>query len=271
MENQLGLTRQKNSLTPKQNRVLLANKTKKIETESDGEIKKTLLWIFAYIGLKEMPDNTQALILVNYIKNNLYKFTLSEMRFAFELAIQNILDIGLEKIEHYQGFSPMYLERIMQSYKRYSFDELRKNEANQLPEKTEPTLEEQDVIMRKGIKDFFEKYKQSKNTELDNCFIDTKFRWLWKKKYIVISKEQADKTKEQAKIEWKKYLTECRDKAVEDGSESKHYNEILNDFEKRCVGKSGVLVIRSFSQKLALFEWFDKLIKENIDISDILK
>ena len=77
--------------------------------------------LFRSIGLRQQhyPNQMALSFIVNYLRTNFSHKTIDELYLAFELAIQNKLDV--EDVNVYDNFSIVFLEKIMQSYKKWLF------------------------------------------------------------------------------------------------------------------------------------------------------
>jgi len=86
---------------------------------SDQEISLGLSKIYLLVGLRphHFPTMEEDLFLFTFIRNHFGRKTLSEMEYAFELAVTNQLDI--DDIKVYDQFTPEYFARIMNAYKRW--------------------------------------------------------------------------------------------------------------------------------------------------------
>lgn len=106
---------------------------KRISDASDIEIAQKLSIIYYLIGLRpnHFPTPEEDAFLYGYIRKKYSHKTLEELVLAFELAIDNKLD--LEDVKVYDQFTPEYLTRIMNAYKSW-LNQLHKNKK---PEKME--------------------------------------------------------------------------------------------------------------------------------------
>jgi hypothetical protein len=100
----------------------------KIVDLSDEKIKETLMKVFLLIGLRQQhyPNQMALTFIINYLRSNFGHKTIEELYLAFELAIQNKLDI--EDVNVYDNFSIVFLEKIMQSYKKWLFKQSLENQ-----------------------------------------------------------------------------------------------------------------------------------------------
>jgi len=87
----------------------------RVSDEKNEDIGKCLTDIFQMLGITpdRFPDGVN---LIGYVRGNLQRYSLEDIRVAFTMYIQNRLD---REIPFYGEFSMMFLEAVMQSYARY--------------------------------------------------------------------------------------------------------------------------------------------------------
>lgn len=100
----------------------------KIADANDQKIKETLIKIFLLVGLRQQhyPNEMAITFIINYLRNTLGHKTIDELYLAFELAVQNKLDV--DDVNVYDQFSIVYLEKVMQSYKKWLFKQSEENQ-----------------------------------------------------------------------------------------------------------------------------------------------
>jgi hypothetical protein len=135
------------------------------------------------------PTNPEFQFLVDFIIKNYGIFKLKELGAAFELYVLGRLDVE----RNYGSFSPKFFGDVMNEYKKI---------AVQVRQKVEPKLETtvpQSVIdEEQAIKDEIEWWdKSKKDWQMINHTI---FDYLWKRKLIKLTKEEADSIKERVRI-----------------------------------------------------------------------
>ena len=72
-----------------------------------------------FLGIKEVPDEEQIVMLIIFVREHFNNFTIPMVKDAFNLAIARKLP-NVEP-EHYQNFSPVYVGGILKAY--YDFTE----------------------------------------------------------------------------------------------------------------------------------------------------
>jgi hypothetical protein len=83
--------------------------------EAEEEVKKSLRYVFALIGIKaqNIPGESEKAVLIEFIISELGRFSPSEIVVAFRLAVKGELDIP---VNHFQSFSSFYLCQILKAY-----------------------------------------------------------------------------------------------------------------------------------------------------------
>tara|TARA_R110000772_G_scaffold103249_2_gene204184 strand:+ start:543 stop:1379 length:837 start_codon:yes stop_codon:yes gene_type:complete len=69
-----------------------------------------------YIGIKEELSQEELFMNLNFIRENFSELNLVDINQAIDLSIKGDLDVD---VEHYQSFTPLYISRILKSYKDY--------------------------------------------------------------------------------------------------------------------------------------------------------
>ncbi len=172
-------------------------KEKRIRDYDDfEEVKKNLKYIFVLIGLKpaNFPTDLEKVVLFNSIKENLGQYSPNELKLAFELAVNNKLNI--EDIGHYQNFSYMYLSKIMNAYNGYRFKLIKESldQKNRIDSKKKLNEDEKRDISREFFENVIIKmllnYWSEGFIEFKFHSIDFIFKYLEKVGYISISKDE---------------------------------------------------------------------------------
>ena len=176
------------TLNPAENKIYEALQTMHIGKCSNIEVAKHLKTCIQLSGAVP-PTNPEFQFLVDFIIKNYGIFKLKELGAAFELYVLGRLDVE----RNYGSFSPKFFGDVMNEYKKI---------AVQVRQKVEPKLETtvpQVVIdEEQAIKEEIEWWgKSKKDWQLINHTI---FDYLWKRKLIKLTKEEADSIKEKVRI-----------------------------------------------------------------------
>lgn len=91
---------------------------------SEEDIKPKLTLIFSMIGLRPQhyPVGEEKKNLHDYLRLKFANKTLSELVLAFDLAINNELDIKPDEVKVYDQFTIAYLAQIMAAYKKWLYN-----------------------------------------------------------------------------------------------------------------------------------------------------
>lgn len=112
-------------VTGEENSLAIAIREPKIIDCDIEDISKALKFVMLKIGLREknMPAKLEKEVLINHIIKNFGQHTCGEIKLAFDMAMDNQLDI--EDPKHYENFSCMYFSEIMNAYRKWSKDAYR--------------------------------------------------------------------------------------------------------------------------------------------------
>jgi len=130
------------------------------------------------------PTSPEFQFLVDFVLKNYGIFKLKELGAAFELYVLGRLDVD----RNYGSFSPKFFGDVMAEYKKIAVQVRQKTQINEINE-TPMQIDEEQAI--KDEQDYWNKSEQ-KNWRFLNHQV---FDYLWKRKQIKISKEQADTIK----------------------------------------------------------------------------
>lgn len=114
-------------ITDDENRLRLAIQEKRLINASEEELKECLRYVYALIGLRaqNFPAGEVKLFLHGFIRQHYGGHTPAEIRLAFEMAITGKLKT---EASCYENFSPLYFASIMNSYRVWASDQVRKLE-----------------------------------------------------------------------------------------------------------------------------------------------
>lgn len=100
---------------------------KKIRDCVEEELKQALRYIYVIVGLRanNYPTGEEKALLHMFIFRNYSGHSPAELRLAFEMAIQNKLDIKPENAVCYDNFSIAYFCRIMEAYRAWAREQIK--------------------------------------------------------------------------------------------------------------------------------------------------
>lgn len=215
-------------------------------------------------GVKEALDQATKADLYRNLKNYNSDLTIEEIYKAFELERYGEYS---KKSNHFQLFGTDYFSEVVKKYRQWKIDTL--TSLNITLKKTIIPPEMSDIQKKEqlsgGIIRIFEEYKRTKNID-DPCahlFDELLDRGLilganteGRINYYNQKKEQASKELE-AEIDYKI--------STSDSLERKSLKRVLNTIQDKS---SNSIIIRT--KKIVLKEYFEKLILENKDITNLL-
>ena len=126
--------------------------------------------------------------ITDFVIDNYGNFRLNELKIAFEMMAADRLSV-----EKHIIFNPKLIGEVMSSYKKFAVEVRKKIEP-----KIESTVPQSVIDEEQAIKEEIEWWgKSKKDWQMINHTI---FDYLWKRKLIKLTKEEADSIKEKVKI-----------------------------------------------------------------------
>lgn len=152
------------------------------------EVKEVLKSCLQLSGTQAPPMNDFEFI-VDFVMDNYGNFRLKELKTAFEMMAADRLTI-----EKHIIFNPRLVGEVMSAYKKIAVQVRQKVEP-----KVETTVSKYIIDEEQAIKDEIEWWKKSKRKDfqLINHQI---FDYLWKRKLIKLTKEEAEEIKSKVRI-----------------------------------------------------------------------
>jgi hypothetical protein len=256
--------------TPENKKIVQAYFDRKIATFFDAEDKneqfqnlhKLIIKWAVLTGVKPLPTDDEIRMLVEYIAEHFYRFSLMEIDNAFSLATAGKLDI---EADHYQSFSVIYISKIINAYKRYNGKYIidYRNEIAALERKAaEPNEEEKIKMLVENILEGFDNFKEEPKY---NHFGYIAYDFLSKLGVIDIDKETKAIILEQAR---KMAVEDIREKKLNE--KQKHLkNEFANQIEDILNDASGKQdkVIR-ICKNLGLFHYYEFILENNLSLEE---
>lgn len=106
-------------ITDDEERFAVARKEPKLKDVSEEDLKKCLRYVYMVCGIRShnIPKSPEKEFLHQYIRTHYGEHTASEVRHAFDMAIQGKLDCDARS---FQDFSVHYFAQIMVAYRRWA-------------------------------------------------------------------------------------------------------------------------------------------------------
>ena len=224
--------------------------TKLIKDCDAYTINQQLAKIYLIIGLRpqHFPTDYETQFLIDYIKTNHGGRGIGELYYAFELAVQDKLDI--ESANPYDQFSVIYFERIMIAYRGY----LNKKYIEESKIRIEPKQIEYKMTKEEKLEYINEwREREIKDIRLIPVYL---YEWLEELGELMLDKEEKLKIYEQAAT---MYVSIMR-KDAENHNSWQEYNRYLNQYQRgfREIKGEYVPTLRNLSMKIAVFNYLKK-------------
>ena len=140
--------------------IVKARSSKKIAELNSLELGVLITSVCFLVGMNDMPGDAEYPILKDYILKNYGKKSSEEFKLAFEYAIQDRFDVD---VNHYNVFSPKYIDTIQRAYQRYAHAEVKKYKttiAELEPKQKEMSQEERFALYRQWFINQFNQVKE---------------------------------------------------------------------------------------------------------------
>lgn len=123
--------------TDQDQRLAIALAEKPLRDLTEDDLKNVLRYVFALVGIrgKNLPVDEEKAFLHAYIFKFYGNHTPAEVRMAFDLAIQNRLEV---EPTCYENFSVEYFARIMNAFRKWAAVEARRLETRTPPGPSAP-------------------------------------------------------------------------------------------------------------------------------------
>lgn len=224
--------------------------TKLISDCDAYEINQQLAKIYLIIGLRpqHFPTEFETQFLISYIKEHHGRKGIGELYFAFQLAVQDKLEV--ESVNPYDQFSVIYFERIMIAYRSY----LNKKYIEESNIRKEPMQIEYKMTDEEKWEEINRwKEKSEVNIRLIPIYL---YEWLEEFGEIMLDKEEKILIYEKA---CGMYLNVFREEA-QNNNRFQEYNRFLNQYSSGFKNIKGEYVptIRNLAKRIAVFNYLKK-------------
>lgn len=156
----------------------------------EEELSKVFFYVMTKVGLRagNMPDAEEWVILHDHVRKLCGHYTLAEIRLAFDMAVDDKLDLTKEEVKCYENFSCLYFSTIMNAYRRWAREEIK-----HLPKKPVLMIENResmsDEAMRQWLASTVQKVRNDPHYPIE--FVPSMLcDWLEAKGKIAISPER---------------------------------------------------------------------------------
>ena len=214
------------------------------------KIEAMVSLICEMVGITEIPSKILMDQLIDYILNDLNRFTLDDI-----LKAGRMYSTGrMRELEHFNKFSLKFFSSLMQEYSKLTFN---KRTDHMLAEKNELTPKEKDHIMLMSLKELIQQTKDGTATDLR--YSPGMFLWLEGLGIIDLSIEYKLKKYEKAKEDLLKFY---QDKATA----NKIYLGFMRDFANHIVLPSTESTLRNMARRDCLMDFIVDCIDLDRDI-----
>lgn len=222
-----------------------------IKAIPEAEFNRILLmyftpWLCGLLSLTDEVSANRLEVALPAIKEHCWSMGFSEIKKMFEMYADNKLSV--KPMPNY--FDRILLGKIVESYKQ------QKPKPKQIKQ-PELTQEEKDIIVYMGVINCFDAYKQDKKIDVGKGYVYDFFYELGK----------LPKHTETFRNDIKKRATAMLEDSLQDYNSKKLTTQLKDKITDIKKGKG----LRSKMKQIVLMDYFDELIKKNIDIKTQMK
>jgi len=239
-------------------------KSPRIKDCSEKDVGDVLKKIFMLIGLVNKPDTIETDVLIDFVKNDLKKYTLEEIELSFRMALKGKLYERINgkdeqlNLNHYNNFSAAYLSRVINAYENKRREAIKKENMKPVEEKQ---LSAQDKLssVKRGIIENFELFK---NTGEIGQITAWQFAELWKMGVIKFTNERISQMKKDCIEPFRELMAAEKKDLVDKFSIERIVKKIENPEDTQA--------FKAFCRKYALKQYFKDLVEMGQDIKELL-
>ncbi len=214
-----------------------------IKNCSTNELNTVLAYLYTLCGFEKMPNETQDMVLISFIRDHFNYLTIQDMKRAFELGISGETGVNMK---HYHNFNAIYFSEVINAYRTYL-----KQQKQAFPKQIEtPSMSEQQKKENhiKWINSVCEKIEQFNKGEISEFpdYGNTLYNYL-DKKVINFTNERKLQIKEKAREE---LLKEFRADKIDKPGERNRIGIVITDI--LTDGKDTEGLVKTRAKKLAL-------------------
>jgi len=230
--------------------VTVSKRSPRVREENKEILNQTLKYCFALMALRDqnLPSEAERNVLFDYVLRSDFNYSNLDIKNAFILYTQKKLDYTES---HFQFFSVLFLENVMQSYKRYIIN-LPKPQPKPIVQE-EPSPAEIEAIMYQA---FIREYETVKRGEKAIDYGNAVYEWMDKKGLIKFSAQRKMKFYQQA-------INNLKSQAYK----NRTANLVQDTMRAIEVNKGDIVVTEA--KKIALTVFFQEIIELDMDINEI--
>lgn len=212
------------------------------------------------MGIVKIPTDGELLVLINTIRDVFGKWKIEQVEHAYDLGLDGSIDIDMQLYN--KPFNTVFMSTLMRAYKKYIDPVILQsnNEIKQAPSSKQIALQ-----MKNGAIQCFKRYLN--NHEIID-YGNVNYEYL--KLFINFTPDRDLVLKDEAKSLYLHHIEKKRD-STKYGPNRVKLNEIIQQIITNQIESKEQAGIDREYKNLALREYFDSLIKMEMDLTEILK
>jgi len=242
------------------------------DEELIGVVAKSAKMICRDIGVKDWNNPSimkyDATRFFTTLKNYYNDLSLKEVKMAFELAAVGELDEWLPKDKngnadknHYQAFSMEYYTKILNAYKAKKNKVWHKVRNALPPPEFTITAEQKKKNKEVFYQDIYDAFDKYKNEKIEPDFILSIFYKEFVSRGLIDGEEKMSK----------KSIDRAYRKLIDSGIPRKEKKAVIQDYHKNKIAPALMSSAERIEYNERIRVYFDKIIRENLDIRLIIK
>ena len=106
---------------------LTHSKSGRINERPQEDLKQALRLVMLKVGLRaaNLPNDEERQVLIDHVQKYYGNHTPEEIKYAFDLAITDKLELDAKEVTCYENFSCLYFSTIMNAYRKWFSNEAR--------------------------------------------------------------------------------------------------------------------------------------------------
>ena len=106
---------------------LTPSKSGRVNERPQEDLKQALRFVMLKVGLRaaNLPNDEERQILIDHISKYYGNHTPEEIKYAFDLALTDKLELDAKEVTCYENFSCLYFSTIMNAYRKWFNNEAR--------------------------------------------------------------------------------------------------------------------------------------------------
>ena len=219
-------------------------------------LKEVLRLVMLKVGIRgnNLPEEEEKAVLLMHIVEYYGRHTCEEIKLAFDLALEDKLDLEMKEVKTYENFSCLYFSTIMNAYRKWSVQPRYKYE-NKKKQLTLP-YEEREKLSDEDMEAWIKEWDAEKLKKVTVGYIPILFYdWLAYKGFINLVNDEKDEYLRKAALHRK---LECETIQTDNKYMQKSFKQFLYEFQNNNFSEGTIHQLMQLARKIAVFDYLKK-------------